>query len=71
MINMAKMAWGFDIKADPHSPPEVDPKVLYTDGFVGAPHPFAAIFTVRSEKHKEILEEDYQQAEEFLRKYED
>ncbi|KAJ9609992.1 hypothetical protein H2200_006322 [Cladophialophora chaetospira] len=71
MINMAKLAWAFDIKADPKSPPCLDERDLYTDGFVGAPHPFPAVFTIRSEKHKEVLEKEYGVAQEFLRKYED
>lgn len=71
MINMAKMAWAFDIKPDPHSPPVLDPYVIYSDTFTGAPHEFPATLTIRSEKHREILAKEYQGAQEFLRKYED
>lgn len=71
MINMAKMAWAFDIKPDPNSPPELDPYTIYSDTFTGAPDEFPAILTIRSEKHREILTKEYERAEEFLRKYED
>ena len=70
MFGMAKMLWAFDINADPHSPPVVDERVLYSDTFIGAPHPFAARFSVRSEKHRDILEREYEQARDFLRRYE-
>ncbi|KIW66672.1 hypothetical protein PV04_05981 [Phialophora macrospora] len=71
MINMAKMTWAFDITADPDSPPQVDERVMYSDTFVGAPHPFPAVFTVRSENHREVLGREYARAREFLRRYED
>jgi hypothetical protein len=72
MINMAKMTWAFDITADPDSPPpQLDERVVYSDTFVGAPHPFPAVFTVRSESHREVLGREYARAREFLRRYED
>lgn len=71
MLNMAKMSWAFDIKPDPQQPPVVDERELYGDGFVGEPHEFPAVFAIRSEKHRQVLEQENARAEEFLRKYED
>ncbi|KIW91638.1 uncharacterized protein Z519_07606 [Cladophialophora bantiana CBS 173.52] len=71
MINMAKMVWAFDMKADPDSPPDLDARATYSDSFVGGPHAFPAILTVRSQKHREVLERDHREAQEFLRRYED
>ncbi|OQU95238.1 hypothetical protein CLAIMM_01474 [Cladophialophora immunda] len=71
MINMAKMAWAFDIKADPASPPNLDERETYSDTFVGGPNPFPALFTVRSQRHREVLEREYCEGQEFLRRYQD
>ncbi|OAP60131.1 hypothetical protein AYL99_05133 [Fonsecaea erecta] len=71
MINMAKMAWAFDIRADPNCPPNLDERETYSDTFVGGPLPFPAIFTIRSQRHRDVLEREYCEAEEFLRQYED
>ncbi|KIY00756.1 uncharacterized protein Z520_03421 [Fonsecaea multimorphosa CBS 102226] len=71
MINMAKMAWAFNITAEPNSPPNLDPRETYSDNFVGGPLPFPAVFTIRSQRHREVLEREYCEAQEFLRRYED
>jgi hypothetical protein len=71
MISMAKMLWAFEIQPDPAAPPDADPKTLYSASFVGAPHEFAAVLKVRSPRHREAVEEDFQRAREVLRRYED
>ncbi len=80
---MAKLMWTFDIRPlkngmldgnnnKYHNPREYagDMQTAYTDGFVFAPRPFRASFTVRSARHREIIEREYKQAREFLSKYE-
>ena len=69
MVNMAKMAWAFDITADPNKPPDQDIKTGFTDGFVFSAHPFTAQFTVRSPKHGEIIEREFEEAKAFFQKY--
>ena len=72
MINMAKIAWTFDISSDPTSPPlDTDVGSGYSDGFVLGPKPFSASFTVRSPLHREVIEREFQQAKTFFQKYED
>lgn len=72
MINMAKMAWAFDLAPlDPRHPPDTNIATAFTDGFVVIPHPFPVRITPRSRGHKEVIEREYAEAREYLRKYED
>ena len=72
MINMAKIAWAFNIKADAGAPPlNLDVETGYSDGFVFGPNPFSASFTVRSPRHQEVIEREYQEAMTFFQNYED
>ncbi len=71
MINMAKLAWAFDIKADPNAPPlDLNVETGYSDGFVFGPKPFSASFAVRSAKHLETIEREYEEAKIFFKRYE-
>lgn len=72
MINMAKIAWAFDISADPNCPPlDLEVASGYSDGFITGPKPFSASFTVRSPKHRAVIETEYAQAKSVYQKYED
>ncbi|EXJ75912.1 uncharacterized protein A1O5_00420 [Cladophialophora psammophila CBS 110553] len=72
MINMSKMAWAFDIKADQNAPPlDLDVETGYSDGFVFGPNPFSASFSIRSEQHQETILKEYEEAKTFFQKYED
>lgn len=72
MINMAKIAWAFNVSADPNAPPlNTDAGSGYSDGFVLGPKPFSASFTVRSPQHREVIEKEYRKAKNFFQKYED
>lgn len=72
MINMAKIAWAFHISADPTSPQlDTDVESGYSDGFVLGPKPFSASFAVRSSRHREVIEREFQEAKTFFQKYED
>ena len=72
MINMAKIAWAFNISADPTSPQlDTDVGSGYSDGFVLGPKPFSASFAVRSPQHREVIEREFRLAKTFFQKYED
>ena len=71
MINMAKIAWAFDIKANPKaSPLDLNVETGYSDGFVFGPKPFSASFAVRSPKHRVTIEREYEEAKRFFERYE-
>ena len=72
MINMAKIAWAFDITADPSAPPlDLNIQTGYSDGLVFGPNPFSASFSVRSSQHRDTIEREYQEGKTFLRNFED
>ncbi|KIW98759.1 uncharacterized protein Z519_00422 [Cladophialophora bantiana CBS 173.52] len=72
MINMSKMAWAFDIKADPSAPPlGLDVETGHSGGFVFGPNPFSASFSIRSQQHQETILREYEEAKIFFQKYED
>ncbi|KIW80425.1 hypothetical protein Z517_07040 [Fonsecaea pedrosoi CBS 271.37] len=74
MINMSKMAWAFDIKADPAAgaaPPDANVETGYSDGFVFGPNPFSASFCVRSRQHEDTIRREFDEARTVLQKYED
>jgi hypothetical protein len=70
----ARLLWAFNIE------PAVDEETglavpldtsddAYEEGFLSHPSPFRVRFTPRSERHAEIIREEYKGAEEFLRKW--
>jgi hypothetical protein len=69
MVNMAKLAWGFNI--DPGSS-EVDSDIntAYTDGFLTSPKKFPVTFKPRSEEHEKIILQDFEAAKTFFAQYE-
>ncbi|OAL19209.1 hypothetical protein AYO22_09970 [Fonsecaea multimorphosa] len=72
MINMSKMAWAFDISADPATaPPDLNVETGYSDGFVMGPHPFSASFAIRSREHGETVRREYEEAKLVFQRYED
>lgn len=72
MINMAKMAWAFDIRADPTAPTlDLDVETGYSDGFVFGPNSFSASFLVRSQQHQETIARELDEAKLIFQRYED
>lgn len=72
---MSKLMWTFDIspaEGETQLPRDYvdDVQKAYTDGFVFAPRPFRAKFTVRTPGHREIIERENKLAQEMLAKYE-
>lgn len=82
MIAMSKIAWAFDIAADESDTSTsllsdaTDPGAYgdliknYSNGFAFGPNPFSASLKVRSQKHADIIEREFADAREFLRRYE-
>jgi hypothetical protein len=68
MLNMAKMAWAFDLSSG-ISDVNVDINTAYTDGFLIAPKKFPIIFTARSEKHRNVICREYEDVKPFFEKY--
>jgi hypothetical protein len=67
MVNMAKIVWTFDITAS--APVDTSIETGYNGGFLLCPKKYPAIFKVRSEKHGQIVEREYGEAEGFLRRF--
>lgn len=70
MLNMAKITWGFEISAKDR---EIDWDVrnAFTDGFVFSPKRFPVDITTRSEKHREVIETEFQGQRDVFARYED
>lgn len=69
MLNMAKIAWGFDLSPGP-DPVNVDVSTAYSDGFLIAPEKFPIRIAPRSDKHGDIITKEYESVKPFLKKYE-
>ncbi|KAH8805047.1 cytochrome P450 [Xylogone sp. PMI_703] len=67
-INMAKIVWAFNITAGA-SDVNTNIETAYTDGFLTAPAKFPVRFTPRSEKHKLIIEEEFESVKPFLARF--
>ena len=48
-----------------------DIRTQFANGSLTAPKPFALIISVRSEKHRQVIERDVQAAQVVFREYED
>ena len=65
---MAKLTWGFNMLSGA-SPVNVDIHTAYSDGFLTAPKQFPVTFSPRSEKHREVVMKEIEQAKKILAKY--
>ena len=70
---MAKLTWGFNIRSSLDSLAEVDASVAtgYSDVFVFSPKKFPSWFTPRSDKHKEIIMREFDDAKAIFSLFED
>lgn len=65
-VALAKLLWAYDIKPVPgRSYDTFD----YTEGFNIRPKPFECVISVRSDKHKQVLEQENEEARVFLEKF--
>jgi hypothetical protein len=69
MVNMAKLAWTFDITPGSEAV-DVDINTAYSDGFLTSPKKFPITFKPRSEKHRMVIEKEYEAARAFFARYE-
>lgn len=65
-IAVAKLLWAYDVKPIPGRRYDT---FDYTEGFNIRPKPFECIISVRSEKHRQVLEQDVEGASAFLEKF--
>ena len=70
MLNMAKIAWAFDLSTGSKDIDD-DIDTAYHDGFLIAPKKFPIKITPRSERHKEVIMQEYQAIASFWDKYDD
>lgn len=68
MLNMAKLAWAFDISPGSEEV-NVDVETAYTDGFLIAPEKFPIFFKPRSKEHREVIIQEYEATKPFFEKY--
>ncbi|RYP80176.1 hypothetical protein DL769_002589 [Monosporascus sp. CRB-8-3] len=70
MLNMAKIAWAFDLSPGSGA---VDDNIdtAYHDGFLIAPKKFPILITPRSDRHKNVIADEYHSIKSFWEKYED
>ena len=68
MVNMAKIAWAFNLSPGP-GPVNVDINTAYSEGFLIAPEKFPISFTPRSDKHKDVIVKEYEALKPFFAQY--
>ncbi|KAK9419088.1 putative Cytochrome P450 [Seiridium unicorne] len=70
MLNMAKIAWAFNLSPGSEA---VDDDIVtaYHDGFLIAPKKFPILITPRSDRHKNVIENEYDSIKSLWEKYED
>lgn len=69
MLNMAKIAWAFDLSPGSDSVND-DIDTAYHDGFLIAPKKFPITIKPRSEHHRKVITSEYHSVESFWDKYE-
>lgn len=65
-IAMSKLLWAYDIKAIPGRKYDL---FDYTEGFNIRPKPFECIIRVRSDRHRQVLEQEKEESMAFLEKF--
>ncbi|KAF7557676.1 hypothetical protein G7046_g5968 [Stylonectria norvegica] len=71
MLNMAKIAWAFNLSPSPGTVVDDDINTAYHDGFLIAPKRFPILITPRSDIHKDIIENEYHSITNVWDEYED
>lgn len=65
-IALAKLLWAYDIKPIPGHKYDI---FDYTEGFNIRPKPFECVVSVRSDRHKQVLEQENEEARNLLEKF--
>ncbi|KIW32629.1 uncharacterized protein PV07_04160 [Cladophialophora immunda] len=68
LISMSKLLWFFDMSAT-GGPVDTNVETAFTKGFLTAPKKFPVALRPRSQERAEILRKEFQQADEFLSRY--
>ncbi|OIW26904.1 cytochrome P450 [Coniochaeta ligniaria NRRL 30616] len=71
MLNMAKLVWAFDLSQVGSGAVNDDVATAYHDGFLIAPRKFPILITPRSDRHKNVIETEFESVRSFLEKYEE
>lgn len=71
LLAMAKIAWAYDIAADPERPIDSNVVTGYHDGLSRAPKPFQVLLGVRSSKHEAPIRRQFEGADSFQANYKD
>lgn len=71
LLAMAKIAWAYDIAADPERPIDSNVVTGYHDGLSRARKPFQVLLGVRSSKHEANIRRQFEGADSFQANYED
>lgn len=69
MLAMARIAWAFNIRADPAAPIDSGVDRGYSDGFVFSPLPFEVQLEARSPIHEAIITKEQDAAKTVLKQY--
>lgn len=70
MLNMAKMVWLFDIRPAGTEPLDVSMNSAFNDGILVAPKKFPVQFVPRSEKHVQVIRDEFEKARDIFARYE-
>ncbi|KAI3397918.1 hypothetical protein diail_10087 [Diaporthe ilicicola] len=70
MMTMAKLMWSFDVVYGGIGKPDVDVRSAWRDSILTGPKPFPVRFVPRSEKKRDVIKQEYEKADLFLRKFE-
>jgi cytochrome P450 len=62
VIAIARLLWAFDIKPRDGKPLSVD-ESMFTEELASGPKPFKVVFVPRSEKHRQVIEAEYESVE--------
>src|SRR3569833_47465 len=70
MRTMAMLVWAFDIAAGDRAQLDTSVQTGFKDAILTGPNAFSAKFHVRSNSKRDIIKEEWEKADLFLRRYE-
>lgn len=70
MMAMAKLVWAFDIVSATGGKPDVAMATAYKDAILTGPKSFPVKFVLRDERKGDVIKQEWEKADDFLRKFE-
>ena len=70
LITMAKLLWCFDVLPAADEKLDVDVRTAYRDSILTGPKLFPVKFVLREEKKRNVIQQEWERADAFLRRYE-